>query len=509
MTDLTIAGETFNVLIEGDETNPVLVLAHPLGSTLKIWDAQIPALVKHFRVVRYDSRGHGGSIASEGPYSIAQLGRDALAILDALGIEKAHWLGISKGGVIGQWLLINAPERIERAVLANTAAQFGAPEDWNNRILSVKNEGVEATADWLLQRWFSDDFLETQEALVEPVRQDLLATSPEAYAATCAALRDLDLREGLRQIAHPVLIIAGADDPVAARPQTDLLVEAIANAKLVTLNTRHISNVEDPAGFTKAAVDFLTAKIPTRRDAIRPTVSPLPVARRPAGRRLAGRGTASEPLARRTATKTNPAREAAVTPAKSAAKPETTKTEKKSAAKPATRKTVAPKATAPKAQISKSQAAKTEPAKTKPAKPPVAKAPAAKAKAAAPKTTAKKAPASKVQAPVSKAKAPASKTAAKAKTTRVVAKPGKKVAAKPAVAVKPAKKAAAKIAPVKAKATNSVTKPVAAKKQAKPAAKPMAVKTTRKPAAEVKAPAPKAKASKTAKAPARRTGRRK
>jgi 3-oxoadipate enol-lactonase len=494
MTDLTIAGETFNVLIEGDETNPVLVLSHSLGATLNMWDAQIPGLVKHFRVVRYDSRGHGGSVAGEGPYSIQQLGRDALAILDALGIEKAHWLGLSKGGAVGQWLMINAPERIERAVLANTAAQFGTPEEWNSRILTVKHGGMEATADWLLGRWFSDDFLETQDALVEPIRQDLLATPPEGYAAACAALRDLDLREGLRQIEHPVLVIAGKDDPAAAKPQTDLLAATIPNAKLVTLNTRHISNVEDPTGFTKAVVDFLTAKAPARQAAIRKAALPLPAARRPAGRRLtAARGVVSESLARRPAAKTSPAGKAKEAPAKSAAKPE-----KKSTAKPAARKPVAVKAPGPKAQASKTQVTKAQATKAK-----VTKAKVTKAKAAGPKVAAKKAPAPKAQAPAPKAEVTKTK-ASRAAAVKPAKNPAKKVAAKPAVTAKTAKKA-----PVKGKVAKIVAKPVAAKKPVKTPAKPAAVKTSRKPAAKAKTPVPKAKTTKTAKAPGRPAGRRK
>src|SRR5579885_263353 len=143
MTGIIVEGETFNVLSEGDEANPVLMLAHPIATNLSYWDPQVPAFLEHFRVVRYDCRGHGATRANDGPYSIERLGRDAIAILDALGIEKTHWLGVSMGGMVGLWLLINARERIGRAVLAGTAAQMPGPDMWNNRIRFARQNGME------------------------------------------------------------------------------------------------------------------------------------------------------------------------------------------------------------------------------------------------------------------------------------------------------------------------------------------------------------------------------
>jgi 3-oxoadipate enol-lactonase len=128
MTDIIIAGETFNVLIEGGENKDGLMLSNPMGTNLHLWDPQIPALAEHFRVVRYDSRGHGGSVVNQGPYSVEGLGRDALAIMDALGIERVHWLGLSMGSIVGLWLLVHARERVGRAVLAGTAVQLPGPD---------------------------------------------------------------------------------------------------------------------------------------------------------------------------------------------------------------------------------------------------------------------------------------------------------------------------------------------------------------------------------------------
>ena len=146
MTEIRIAGETFNVRLEGDESKEVLALAHHLGGSLAVWEPLLPSLLEHFRVLRWDSRGHGGSVANQGPYSIAQLARDALAIFDALGIEKAHWVGLSMGAVVGQAVLIEARSGSGEAVLANTGAKLGTPDIWNARIKATRKEGLAAAA---------------------------------------------------------------------------------------------------------------------------------------------------------------------------------------------------------------------------------------------------------------------------------------------------------------------------------------------------------------------------
>ena len=167
MTDITIAGEAFNVLIEGDENKEGLMLSNPMGTNLHFWDPQIPALAEHFRVVRYDSRGHGASVANQGPYSVEGLGRDALAIMDALGIERAHWLGLSMGSVVGLWLLVHARERIGRAVLASTAAQIPGPDLWNNRIQAARDTGMNGVAMAAAERWFTKTFRDAKPEKVE------------------------------------------------------------------------------------------------------------------------------------------------------------------------------------------------------------------------------------------------------------------------------------------------------------------------------------------------------
>jgi 3-oxoadipate enol-lactonase len=460
MTDLTIGGETFNVVIGGDDTLPVLMLSNPLGADLHIWDAQIPELLKQFRVVRYNPRGHRGSVTDVGPYSIEELGRDAVAILDALNIEKTHWLGMSQGGAVGQWLLINAPDRIERAVLANTAAHFGSPASWNERIVTAQEHGMEALADAVLARWFSPAFAGSHPERVEPVKQALLATSPEGYAAACAALRDMDLREGLLQINRPVLVIAGADDQSTTPEQASLLVETIPGAKLVTLQTQHISAVEDAAGFTQAVIDFLTAKLPARQTTTRKITAPRSVARRPAGRRTPTRGATTDTLARRAPVK------GATGKAKGIATP---------------------------AVPAKAVRAKTVPAVSKPA-PKRAAAKAAPVAKATRKTSAAATPAKRVVTKAAPAKTTA-KTAAPARKTRGArTAPQPLKTAKAAAAKAPTRKVAAKAsAPIRGKAAPAKRGPAKAAAAKKPAAKSS---LTRRPVAIVKAPAKRAVAPK-------------
>jgi len=186
MPAIRLADGDLNYLLEGPAGAPVLVLSNSLGTDLHMWDAQIAAFTQHFQVLRYDTRGHGASLVSEGPYSIEQNGRDVLALLDALGIAKAHFCGLSMGGLIGQWLGINAPERIERLVLCNTAAKIGTPEVWNPRIETVLAEGEQAMRglrDASIARWFTADFAEANPDKVEPIVGMLAQTSPERYAA--------------------------------------------------------------------------------------------------------------------------------------------------------------------------------------------------------------------------------------------------------------------------------------------------------------------------------------
>ncbi|MFV0279706.1 MAG: 3-oxoadipate enol-lactonase [Rhodoblastus sp.] len=259
MAEMRIGDEIFNVEVEGPEDAPALMISNSLGSNLHMWDDQIPAFARRFRVVRYDSRGHGASTAPEGPYSLEQLGRDALAILDALGIEKAHWMGLSKGGAVGQWLLLNAPDRIDRAILANTASQYSSPDAWNERLRIEREQGVAGLAGAVIDRWFTPDFQAQAPQTIARIRAAFEATPAQGYAACMIALRDVDLREAIRDIRAPVLVIVGAHDPATPPALGRAIAEAIPGAQLVELNSAHLSNIEAAEAFNAAVIGFLTA----------------------------------------------------------------------------------------------------------------------------------------------------------------------------------------------------------------------------------------------------------
>src|ERR1700730_358040 len=300
MTEITIAGETFNVLIEGDENKEVLMLSNPMGTNLHLWDPQIPALAEHFRVMRYDSRGHGASVANQGPYSVEGLGRDALAIMDALGIERVHWLGLSMGSIVGLWLLIHARERIGRGGLASTAAQIPGPDLWNIRIQSARDTGMNGVAMTVAERWFTKTFSDANPEKVETVMAMVRATPLHGYLAALAAIRDMDQREAIRSIRNKVLVIAGRHDLSTPPGMGALVASSVEGAKFVTLEASHMSNVEDEANFTKAAVDFLTAPETT-------AAGPSPRPSAPARKAAAKKAPASK-----TAAKKAPAKKASV-----------------------------------------------------------------------------------------------------------------------------------------------------------------------------------------------------
>jgi 3-oxoadipate enol-lactonase len=253
----TINGEPFNIVVEGKADGPVLLFSNSLSSNLTMWDAQAEALKETYRIIRYDSRGHGKSTAPEGPYSIAELGRDALAILDTLKIERAHFCGLSKGGMVGQWLLTHHRDRIGKAVLANTAAQMAPPDLWNGRIRNVRQNGMEAIVDATIERWFTKGFVERAPSEIASVRKMIAATPAAGYCGCAAAIRDMDQRESIRAIANPVLLISGAHDPATTPAMMELMMERIKGARWLSLDAAHISNIEQAGAFTKAITEFL------------------------------------------------------------------------------------------------------------------------------------------------------------------------------------------------------------------------------------------------------------
>lgn len=252
-------GRELHYEIEGNESAPPLVLSNSLGTTLAMWDPQMPELRKHLRVIRYDTRGHGASSAPTGAYSIAELGRDLLGLLDALALDAVNWCGLSMGGMTGMWLAVNAPQRLKHIVLADTSTHMPPPELWNDRIQKVLGEGMAAIEEAVIDRWFTPEFQAQAPEAVAKVRAMLRATAPQGYAGCCAAIRDMDQRESIRRIHAPVLVIAGARDPATPPDHAQLIHERIAGSKLVTLDAAHLSNIEQPEAFTNAVVDFLKA----------------------------------------------------------------------------------------------------------------------------------------------------------------------------------------------------------------------------------------------------------
>ncbi len=253
-TDGTVA---LHHLLEGPEGAPVLVMANSLGTTLRVWDDQAPALRDRFRLLRYDHRGHGGSPVPPGPYTIDDLGRDVLALLDRLEVERFSFCGLSLGGMVGMWLASEAPERVERLVLCCTSARF-APEAYDARARTVRAEGVGVVADAGLERWFTPEFRASRPDVVDWARSMLLDTPAEGYAGCCEAIRDMDLRDRLGAIRASTLVIAGADDPAAPPDQAELIRASIPGARLVVLEqAAHLANVEQPEAITQAVLEHL------------------------------------------------------------------------------------------------------------------------------------------------------------------------------------------------------------------------------------------------------------
>lgn len=250
-------GVQLAVEVRGPEAAPVLLLSNSLGTTMAMWDPQVEALSQRYRLVRYDGRGQGRSTCLPGAASMDRLGRDALAVLDALGVERAHFCGLSMGGMVGQWLAARAPKRLLRLVLANTSACMAPAAAWQARLEGVLANGMGPLADASLQRWFTPGFLSAEPDKAEWIRQMLLANDPAGYAACCAAIRDMDQRRTAALNAVPTLVIAGEADPATSVADAQFLVDAAADARLITLPAAHLSNVECPEAFTQAVIDHL------------------------------------------------------------------------------------------------------------------------------------------------------------------------------------------------------------------------------------------------------------
>lgn len=243
--------------LNGLDDRPTLVLSHSLGCDHTMWDPQAAALESRFRILRYDTRGHGASEATAGEYSVALLAHDLLSLTNTLGIERFALCGLSLGGMIGQWIAANAPDRLSALILANTTPRVSDPTMLETRRLTVLQHGMSAVAETVLSRFFTAERYRTLPAVMN-VRRVLRGTDPIGYAGACAALRDLDQTALLDSIRTPTLIIAGDYDvPVPWVGNGDVLVQHLPHAVVKHLSAAHISNLECPEEFTEAMIDFL------------------------------------------------------------------------------------------------------------------------------------------------------------------------------------------------------------------------------------------------------------
>ncbi|MFB7638152.1 3-oxoadipate enol-lactonase [Peribacillus butanolivorans] len=257
MSFINVNGAKLHYRFDGAADLPVLVLSHSLGTDLSMWDLQIPEFTQHFRVLRYDMRGHGTSEATPGPYTIEQLALDVVSLLDGLEIERANFCGISIGGMIGIWLAGNVPERLLKIALCNTAAYKAPAESFDSRIASVLKGGMDAVVNGSLKTCFSASFHDRAPSEVEKLRGMVLATSPEGYAACCAAIRDMDQRDTICRIPVPSLVIAGSEDLSMPSSVVQFLAEQIPDARYLELAAAHLSNIEAAGPFTAEIVKFM------------------------------------------------------------------------------------------------------------------------------------------------------------------------------------------------------------------------------------------------------------
>ena len=244
--------------IDGRDDRPVLILSHSLGCDHTLWDEQAAALATHFCVLRYDTRGHGATAAPSGDYTIETLALDSLALADSLGIRQFAWCGLSLGGMIGQWLAANAPDRVSALVLANTSPHLTDATLMESRRQAVLEHGMAAIEDAVLGRFFTPEQLRAVTPDVQRIRRVLRATNPAGYAGCCAAIRDMDLRPLLSSIRAPVCIIAGDYDVSTPwQGHGEILASSIAGSRVEHLPAAHLSNLGMPRTFNAALSRFL------------------------------------------------------------------------------------------------------------------------------------------------------------------------------------------------------------------------------------------------------------
>jgi 3-oxoadipate enol-lactonase/4-carboxymuconolactone decarboxylase len=245
--------------VSGQEDGTPVVLSGSLGSDARMWDPQVePLVAAGFLVIRYDHRGHGKSPAPAGPYSLAELGADALALLDRLGLRSVSWVGLSLGGMVGMWLAEHAPSRVERLVLCCTSASMGPAANWQERAATARAEGMTALADGALGRWLTDGFRESHPETVAWVREMVVSQPAEGYASCCAAIETMSIQDDLPSVTAPTLVISATGDPATPPDHGRRITDAIPGARQVVVpDAAHLGNIEQPAVFTGLIIDHL------------------------------------------------------------------------------------------------------------------------------------------------------------------------------------------------------------------------------------------------------------
>jgi 3-oxoadipate enol-lactonase len=244
--------------IDGPDDAPPLLMINSLGADLRMWDPQLPALLPRRRVIRYDARGHGRSPIPEGRYALADLGGDALALLDRLGVASADVCGLSLGGMTAMWLAAHAPDRVGRLVLCCTSALFGPPSQWAERAAVVRAHGTAAVADAVVSRWVTPGYAAANPETTAYLRDMIAATPAAGYAGACAAIEDMDLRADLGRITAPTLVIAGADDPATPPAHGEAIAAGIAGARLEILaDAAHLGTFEQADAANRLIVEAL------------------------------------------------------------------------------------------------------------------------------------------------------------------------------------------------------------------------------------------------------------
>lgn len=250
---------TYRIALDGEASSPVLILSNSLGTTLDMWTPQVSELSRTFRLIRYDTRGHGGSPLTDGPYDFNGLGQDVLAIMDALEIERGMFCGLSMGGHTGLWLAINAATRFQAIAICNSAARIGTVEGWKERASVVRQGGVASMHDLAKSapgRWFTDGFAARHPDIVGDAQRGLENIAPEGYAACCDALAGSDLRGDLAAIDTPVLFLAGLYDPVTTLLEAQQMHCLVRSSQLKTIAASHLSNIEAPQEFSTIVSSF-------------------------------------------------------------------------------------------------------------------------------------------------------------------------------------------------------------------------------------------------------------